>query len=98
MTLTALYFYLFLFFVDCKDILSVTCFGDACTWSHSVNTSMLQLTGSTNGTFVLFGQDSHFNWDNTFDLIILQAKFFIYKCTANKNIISCTCSKGIRLI
>ena len=35
---------------------------------------------------VLFGHDIHFESDNTFDLIILQAKYFIYKCKINKAI------------
>ena len=35
---------------------------------------------------VLFGHDIHFESDNTFDLIILQAKFFIYKCKINKTV------------
>ena len=35
---------------------------------------------------VLFGHDIHFKLDSTFDLIILQAKFFIYKCKINKTI------------
>ena len=35
---------------------------------------------------VLFGHDIHFKSDNTFDLIILEAKFFIYKCKINKTI------------
>ena len=39
-----------------------------------------------NETIVLFGHDIHFKLDNTFDLIILQAKFFIYKCKINKTI------------
>ena len=34
--------------------------------------------------FVLFGHDSHFKSDNTFDMIILRAKF--YTCKINKNI------------
>ena len=39
-----------------------------------------------NENIVLFGHDIHFKSDNTFDLIILQAKFFIYKCKINKTI------------
>ena len=39
-----------------------------------------------NENIVLFGQDVNFKSDNTFDLIILQAKFFIYKCKINKTI------------
>ena len=39
-----------------------------------------------NGNIVLFGLDIHFKSDNTFDLIILQAKFFIYKCQINKTL------------
>ena len=35
---------------------------------------------------VLFVHDIHFEAGNTFDLIILQAKFFIYKCKINKTI------------
>ena len=35
---------------------------------------------------VLFGHNIHFKSDNTFDLIILQAKFFIYICKINKTI------------
>ena len=37
-----------------------------------------------NENVVLFGHDIHFKSDNTFDSIILQAKFFIYKCKINK--------------
>ena len=37
-----------------------------------------------NENIVLFGHDIHFKSDSTFDLIILQAKFFIYKCKINK--------------
>ena len=32
------------------------------------------------------GHDIHFKSDNTFDLIILQARMFIYKCKLNKTI------------
>ena len=32
----------------------------------------------------LVTDDIHFKSDNTFDLIILQAKFFIYECKFNK--------------
>ena len=39
-----------------------------------------------NENIVLFGHDIHFKSDSTFDLIILQAKFFIYKCKINKTI------------
>ncbi len=39
-----------------------------------------------NENIVLFGHDIHFKSDNIFDLIILQAKFFIYKCKINKTI------------
>ena len=39
-----------------------------------------------NENIVLFGHDINFKSDNTFDLIILQAKFFIYKCKINKTI------------
>ena len=35
---------------------------------------------------VLFGHDIHFKSDDTFDLIILQAKFVIYKRKINKTI------------
>ena len=37
-----------------------------------------------NENIVLFGHDIHCKSDNTFELIILQAKFFIYKCKINK--------------
>ena len=33
-----------------------------------------------------FDYDIHFKSDNIFDLIILQAKFFIYKCKINKTV------------
>ena len=39
-----------------------------------------------NENLVLFGHDIHFKSDSTFDLVILQAKFFIYKCKINKTI------------
>ena len=39
-----------------------------------------------NENIVLFGDDIHFKSDNTFNLIILQAKFYIYKCKINKTI------------
>ena len=39
-----------------------------------------------NENIVLFGHDIHFKSDNIFDLIILQAKFFIYKSKMNKTI------------
>ena len=39
-----------------------------------------------NENIVLFGHDIHFKPDNTFDVIILQAKFFIYKCKIHKTI------------
>ena len=41
-----------------------------------------------NENIVLFGHDIHFNFksDSTFDFIILQAKFFIYKCKINKTL------------
>ena len=48
----------------------------------------------TNGLFVnlnesvvLFWHDCNFNSDETFELIILLAKFFIYKCKVKKNIL-----------
>ncbi|WP_419598529.1 hypothetical protein, partial [Thiolapillus sp.] len=39
-----------------------------------------------NESIVLFGHDCSFKSDDTFDLIILLAKFFIYKCKVKKNI------------
>ena len=39
-----------------------------------------------NESFVLFGHDSNFKSDETFDLIIVLAKNFIYKCKIQKNI------------
>ena len=42
-------------------------------------------------SIVLFGHDIHFKSDNIFDLIILRAKFFIYKCKIN----NCICSNVI---
>ena len=37
-----------------------------------------------NGNNVLSGHDIHFKPNNTIDLNVLQAKFFIYKCKINK--------------
>ena len=37
-----------------------------------------------NESIVLFGHDVNFRSDDTFDLIILVAKFFIYKCKVKK--------------
>ena len=52
-----------------------------------VNAGCSNATSVTlNENIVLFGHDVHFKSDNTFDLIILQAKFFIYKCKINKTI------------
>ena len=39
-----------------------------------------------NENIVLFDHDIHFKSDSVFGLIILQAKFFIYKCKINKTI------------
>ena len=39
-----------------------------------------------NESIILFGHDCSFKSDDTFDLIILLAKFFIYKCKVKKNI------------
>ena len=39
-----------------------------------------------NENIVLFGHDSNFKSDDTFDMILLLAKFFIYKCKIQKNI------------
>lgn len=39
-----------------------------------------------NENIVLFGGDSHFRSDDTFDLILLLAKFYIYRCKMNKDI------------
>lgn len=39
-----------------------------------------------NENIVLFGHDSNFESDEIFDLILLLAKFFIYKCRINRNI------------
>ena len=39
-----------------------------------------------NENFVLFGHGSRFKSDNISDLIILRAKFIIYKCKVYKNI------------
>ena len=39
-----------------------------------------------NENIVLLGHDCNFKSDNTFDLIILLTKFFIYKCKVKKNI------------
>ena len=38
-----------------------------------------------NESIVLFGHDCNFKSDDTFDLMILLAKFFIYKCKVKKN-------------
>ena len=51
-----------------------------------VNAGCSNVTSVTlNENIGLFGHDIHFKSDNTFDLIILQAKFFIYKCKININ-------------
>ena len=51
-----------------------------------------------NENIVLFGHDIHFKSDDTFDLIILQAKFFIYKCKINKTFAQkCSCSIKLTL-
>ena len=39
-----------------------------------------------NENIILFGHDSNFKSDNTLDLIISRAIFFIYKCKINRNI------------
>ena len=39
-----------------------------------------------NESIFLVGHDCNFKYDDTFDLIILLAKFFIYKCKVKKNI------------
>ena len=39
-----------------------------------------------NESIVLFGYDCSFKSNDTFDLIILLTKFFIYKCKVKKNI------------
>ena len=39
-----------------------------------------------NESIVLFGHESNFNSDDTFDLIIVLATFFIYNCKIQKNI------------
>ena len=41
---------------------------------------------SLNENIVLFGSDRFFKSDDTFDLILLLAKLFIYKCKINKDI------------
>ena len=52
-----------------------------------LNASCSNATSVTlNENIVLFGHNIHFKSDSTFDLIILQAKFFIYKCKINKTI------------
>ena len=52
-----------------------------------VNAGCSNVTPVTlNEIIVLLGHDIRFKSDNTFDLIILQAKFFIYKCKINKTI------------
>ena len=66
----------------------------SCTYVRSLweqfqivlNAGCLNATSVTlNENIVLFGHDIHFKSDNTFDLIILQAKFFIYKCKIKKD-------------
>ena len=47
---------------------------------RDVNAVSITLNEST----VLFGHDVNFRSDDAFDLIILVAKFFIYKCKAKK--------------
>ena len=39
-----------------------------------------------NESIVLFGYDCNFKSDDTFDLIILLAEFFVYKCKVKENI------------
>lgn len=48
--------------------------------THCENTKFLKL----NERIILFGHDSTFRSDPTFDMIILHAKFYIYKCKINR--------------
>ena len=43
-------------------------------------------TVTLNENLLLFGHDSHFKSNNTFDLIIFREKLYIYTCKINKNI------------
>ena len=74
-----IYIYIYInFFWRCVDIKSF--------WEQfqtALNTESSNATTVTlNENFVLFGHDSHFKSDNTFDL-----KFYIYTCKINKNIL-----------
>ena len=44
------------------------------------------LVVNLNESIILFGHDCSYKSGDTFDLIILLAKFFIYKCKVKKNI------------
>ena len=56
-------------------------------WLIVVNAGCSNATSVTlNENIVLFDHDIHFKSNSTFDLIILQAKFFMYKCKINKTI------------
>ena len=70
------------FFLRCEHVKRFweqlqTVVNNACTNGLFVN---------LNESIVLFGHDCSFKSDDTFDLIILLVKFFIYKCKVKKNI------------
>ena len=80
-------------FVDKTKTQLTIYFGHVYTWSFWEQFQIVLNAGCSNETsvtlnenIVLFGHDIHFKSDSTFDLIILQAKFFIYKCKINKTI------------
>ena len=59
-------------------------------WRQIVRDTFPNFVRGKDGLFTrassLVTDDIHFKSDNTFDLIILQAKFFIYECKFNKTI------------
>ena len=85
---------LIVLFVDGKETLSITfvlrCVYIKSFWEQFQTTlnigSSNARTVTLNDNFVLFGHDSCFKLDSTFDLIILRANFYIYTCQINKNI------------
>ena len=79
---TRCYWAFFFFFLRCEHVKRFweqlqTVVNNACANGLFVNLSE---------SIVLLGHDCSFKSDDTFDLIILLAKFFIYKCKVNKNI------------
>ena len=54
------------------------------TFQQTVNETIVNMNLSLTENIILFGCDDNFKSDSTFDLIILLAKFFIYKCKMEK--------------